>query len=146
MDSFDSSPRGRKLRADDYKAQTRARANKIFSLMNQECPPPFSDEAGLTYRRRILQDLKHLSPTFKDINLHAIADADAFRAVETQIYADADRAARNPATWAGGGDTLREVVELDEAGRKIKSFYGEPRMWMDYFSTPARKVSGIRNA
>ena len=147
MDSdFDSSPRGRKLRADALKNQTRVRANRIFAMMNQECPPPFTDEGGMTYRKRVLNDLKHFSPRFKDINLLAIADADTFRAIEDQVYADADQAVRNPQTWAGKGDDLREVTEVDESGRKIKSFYGEPRAWMSYFSTPARKLGGIRTA
>jgi len=41
-------------------------------------------------------------------------------------------------------DHLREVVRTDQSGRKISTFYGNPRAWMKMFSGERRLVKRFR--
>jgi flagellar biosynthesis GTPase FlhF len=92
------------------------------------------------YRRRLLGKFKSHSARWKDAELAAFADK-ALDQVEEQIYADAYQAAIAPASTPAG--TLRQHIETDETGRKIKSFTGDPEACWGPFKASPRIVSGI---
>ena len=68
-------------------------------------------------------------------------DSASFDVVEADIIADAQAAARDPSIIADG--TLRESVRTDEAGRRIKTYFGKPGSWMSTFGAN-RQVAKLR--
>jgi hypothetical protein len=110
----------------------------------------FGDSAGAdrwangetydAYRRRLLGTVKSHSAQWKDVDLTAFGDK-ALDTVEVQIYADAYQTAISPASVPVG--TLREHIEVDETGRKIKSFSGDPEACWGSFKATPRMIGGI---
>ena len=129
----------------DYAAMADAqvRADKIFLMHGNRAPRPLDGETLIAYRRRLAANLKEHSPTWKDVDLNVIADDVAFGNVEKTIYADATTAGMNPV--AVSDDFLREIINEDVTGRKISTFVGKPSAWMSQFTSPKRKLVGIRN-
>jgi hypothetical protein len=39
---------------------------------------------------------------------------------------------------------LREVITVDNAGRRISTFYGQPKVWIQQFAGNRRKVLSFR--
>lgn len=124
-------------------ADTQARADAAFQAFGDSAPRPLMGEDHDTYRRRLASKLKAHSPQWKDVNIYAIADSNAFDVIEQSVYADAMSAAMAPASVAPG--TLREMVTEDRTGRKSYSFAGEPSSWMNDFAGVRRRVTAIHN-
>lgn len=136
----------RSMNDDDYHklADIQARADSVYVALGiGRAPRPMDGELIPGYRRRLAKELKAHSPNLKDIGLEAIGDDAAFGILETQVYADAMHAARNPTTVAEG--QLRSVPKTDLTGRTITEFVGQPRAWMSQFSAQPRRVSRINN-
>lgn len=135
----------KQLSDEDYAAMAsaQAKADSIYAAHSSKSPRPLDGETLLGYRRRMASQLKEHSPTWKGVDLSAIADEAAFTIAESQIYADAMQSARNPVDLPLG--QLREIVSQDETGRRMVSFAGQPISWMDGFSAPRRRVSAISN-
>lgn len=136
-----------KKRSDeDYHAMcdVQARADEVYSALGQRSAPRFLDgEDSLSYRRRLVRDLKKHSPDWKDVNIHAIADESAFSVMERRVYADALDVARSPVTAEPG--TLRSVTRRS-GGHEITEYVGEPKTWMDSFAGPVRQyVTSVSN-
>lgn len=93
------------------------------------------------YRRRLLTPHKAHSVQWKDVDISAFSDK-ALDVVETQIYADALRAATSPASVVAG--QLRMSVKQDETGRRIRSFHGDPEACWAPFKLPTRAVAGFQ--
>lgn len=113
------------LSDEDYHkmADAQARADDVFSALGARAPRPLDGEDLLAYRRRLAGGLKTHSAAWKTVDLTAIADAVAFDNIETQIYADATRAAHTPVDLPAG--VLREVGRTDPTtGQRTVSFYG----------------------
>jgi len=143
MDSLNSAHD----RAHALKINAQARADAVMSLKNESAPRSLDGESPMGYRKRLLSSLKRYSPTWKDLDLGIITSDAVLRGVENTVYADAAEALKNPATWGSPDGELYERVELDDSGRKIKSFYSSigPKSWMSAFSgSPARRVTGFR--
>jgi 8-oxo-dGTP pyrophosphatase MutT (NUDIX family) len=133
----------------DYAAMADAqvRADPIYSMHGGRAPRAMDGETLIAYRRRMANDLKVHSPTWKNIDLKVIADDEkheAFSNVEKIIYADAEQAGLHPV--APSEDFLREIIKEDVTGRKISEFVGRPSAWMNQFAAPKRRLVGIRNA
>lgn len=128
-------------------ADAQSRADGIWSSFGKDAPRPLPGESLLQYRRRNVVALKVHSPAYKDADLSAIADdengAKLFKAIEDTVYADAERAGNHPADLPA--DTLLEIVRPDSTGRRVVSFKGQPRAWMDNFAAPRRRLAGIKN-
>src|SRR6185312_4312585 len=73
-------------------------------------------ETVAEYIRRLAGPYKRYSKHWKDIDLNRL-DASAVGIAADQIYADAYEASTSPETVGAGA--LREVVTVDDAGRKI---------------------------
>jgi hypothetical protein len=114
-----------------------SRADDIYVALGKRGAPRHQDgETLLGYRRRLARDLKAYSPTWKDKNLHAIADESIFEVAELQIYKDAAGAALSPTSTEPG--TLR-AIHKHAGGHEIIEYAGEPKAWMDQFAGPVKQ-------
>ena len=103
-------------------------------------PPPMENEPPTAYRRRLAEDLQQHAPNCKDFNIRH-STGTAFDTLERQIKADAQREAHNPTEIPPG--ELREVVKIDDSGRRIKEFFGSPSAWLDIFAGERKRLVGI---
>lgn len=129
----------------DYKemAEAQEKADKVHSAFGDSAPRPLNGESLVAYRKRLANGLRKHSAAWKDIDLYKL-DSSVLSVAEPQIYADAMNAARNPVDLPDG--ELRPIVTQDATGRRITSFAGQPRSWMQAFGANRRRVAGIRNA
>lgn len=102
------------------------RADSVFQAHGDRAPIPLPGEDSATYRHRVVGKLKTHSPNWKGVDLTAaFADStgEAFAIAETQIYADAVEASRNPSDLPEFD--LREVARTDsQTGHRITEFRG----------------------
>jgi hypothetical protein len=124
-------------------ADAQVAADRVQLMHSKRASRPLDGETLMAYRRRMANDLKEHSPSWKGVDLRTILDEAAFTNIEKVIYADAVEAARNPVDVPG--DYLREIVDQDITGRKISTFVGRPSAWMSQFATNKRRLAGIRN-
>jgi hypothetical protein len=104
-------------------------------------PPPLEREPNSAYRRRLAEGLQQHAPHCQDFNVRH-STGTAFDTLEKQIKADAQREAVMPSVVPEG--TLKEVVSYDAAGRPSRTFWGSPKVWMDEFASPKKRLVGIR--
>jgi hypothetical protein len=103
-------------------------------------PPPLERENETAYRRRLAESLQQHAPHCKDFNIRH-STGTAFDALEKQIKADAQREAHHPTQVPEG--TLKEVVNYDQAGRPSYTYFGSPKVWLNDFTSPRKKLVGI---
>lgn len=127
----------REVSADERNAlaAAQARADSIASLFGERVSAALPGETPQSYRRRLLAKFQKHSARFKDVPLNQL-DGAVLDAIEKDIYADAQIAAKNPATPRVG--VLVPYQETDPAGRTITKFYGDPLAWMAPFMTGAQ--------
>ncbi|MEI1397552.1 NUDIX domain-containing protein [Klebsiella pneumoniae] len=117
----------------DALASAQMRADSVMQMFGQSASAPLHGESPIDYRRRLASKLAPHSAEMKGVKLDAI-DGAAFNLVEDRIYADAQVAARNPASAPAG--RLIPIVSRDEAGRQITRFTGDIASWMQHFTAP----------
>ena len=125
-------------------ADVQAKADAVYQLHSKRARRPMDGESLIDYRRALITEMQPYSSAWKAHNLAAVADSGMLGTIETQVYADAAHAARNPKDLPV--DQLREMRSQDETGRTIKTFLGQPAAWMRPFSSNRRRVGSIRNA
>ncbi len=130
------TPLREELRAEYLKHQVRA--DRVAKQFGDATPPPLAGEGLPQYRRRLLEPLQKHSAAWKGVSLHR-ADESLLRVAETQILADAQREATAPTNLRPG--QLVERIEIDETGRKIRKFYGDPEACWGPFKQPVRIVT-----
>lgn len=122
---------------DDHEliANAWARVDDVYAALGKKTPRPMPGETAMQYRRRTIKELRPLSERWKNIDPKSAAFADdaAFGEIETQVLTDAAVAARNPTNIPAG--QLR-MVEKKNDGHTIRSFFGQPRDWMDSLAGP----------
>jgi hypothetical protein len=95
----------------------------VFQAFGEDAPAPMSGEQPQDYRIRLAGRLLRYSTDLKGIDLQAIGDSTAFKAVEDKIYADALRESGRHSDVPEG--QLREVTTVDRAtGVRMTHFYG----------------------
>jgi hypothetical protein len=104
-------------------------------------PPPLERENSTAYRRRLAEALQQHAPNCKDFNIRH-STGSAFDVLEKQIRQDAQREALHPTVPEG---ELKQVTRYDASGRPYYDFFGSPRVWMDNFSAPKKRLIGIRD-
>lgn len=119
----------------DALAAAQSRADGVAAMFGDRVPPPNVGETPLGYRRRLAQRFQRHSPQFKDSRLDS-ADSATLAAVENQIYADAQTAARSVAGAQPG--ILIPFIERDMAGRQITRYHGDIMAWMQHYMTGAQ--------
>ncbi|WP_269145866.1 NUDIX domain-containing protein [Burkholderia pseudomultivorans] len=117
----------------DALASAQMRADSVMQMFGQNATAPLHGESPIDYRKRLASKLASHSPDMKGVKLDAL-DGAAFKVVEDKIYADAQVAARNPASAPAG--RLIPIVSRDEAGRQITRFTGDIAAWMQHFTSP----------
>lgn len=139
MDSF--TPRSDA--DEDAMADVQAKFDSVYSEHGTKAPRPLHGEQKVGYTRRLLRGIQSHSPAWSKVDLALISvDSAALAVAETQIIADAQKAARNPASIAAG--SLRERVRVGDGGHRIKSFEGDPRSWMASFSAQRQKATLVK--
>lgn len=122
-------------------ADAQMKADSVARAFGDSAPHPTLGESCLAYRRRLVGKFKEHSPAWKSIDLAAISDS-ALDVVEQQVFADAQAAARNPATVTG--DTLREIKSTGPGGHQISTFIGPISAFTRMHKPPVRGFGAIR--
>jgi hypothetical protein len=124
-----------------------SRADSVSqALLNQDAPAPMQGERVSDYRRRMLRPFLAYSAPFRNVDLNAIDDGPVFDGMEQTVFKDAMAAASDrDALNASAIGQLRRVVKRDDAGRNIVEYFGQPRMWLDQFACPVKRVACINN-
>ena len=130
-----------KAREDSAMTDARVRCDSAYSACGKRYPEPFSGEKSLDYRKRALIALQKYSPDNKDVNIRAVSDAAVLTVLEKAIYDDARKAIDDEMNNTQGH--LNKRVRMDEAGRSITEYQGDPRVWLSAFQTQPRVMSKI---
>ena len=119
-------------------ADTRAKYDGVYSALGAgTAPGPLPYESAFSYRRRLASKIAHLSPTWRDANVHDL-DRDVMDNVERQIIAEAHAAVADRSRGNSDG-SLRAIVSND-TGHNVTDFAGNPLTWMRNFMSPGRTV------
>jgi hypothetical protein len=121
--------------------EARARLDAATQPFNRSAPRPFIDENADLYRKRTLPIVQQYAPNFQNVKVDE-ARGSAFDLLERQIYDDARQEAHRPTQVPEG--TLKQVTRYDNGGRPFYEFFGSPRVWLETFSSPAKRLVGIR--
>jgi hypothetical protein len=119
----------------------RARADSAAAHWGAKASQPLPGERPDDYRRRCLAPYLKYSEKAKGLTSDNIPSG-ILNLVETQVYADAIAAAKDPRNYKPG--ELRAVSERDASGRLITKYYGDNGAWMSQFMTGAQ-VCTIRD-
>ena len=112
-----------------------SRADEALSKHGKRAGPPLLGEPAHVYRRRMASQLQDIAPKWQDFPLSGGVRDDAFEAIESQVYADAAEAAKNPVVPDG---ELRCIPKIGPGGHKINEYYGQPSSWMNNIAGPVR--------
>lgn len=132
-----------KAREDSAMTEARVRCDSAYTACGQQSPSPFSGEKALDFRKRALMALQKYSPDNKDINIRAVSDAAVLGVLERAIYEDARKAIDDEVNNTQG--QLHKRVRMDEAGRRITEFSGDPNVWLAAFKTPPLRIAKINS-
>lgn len=130
-----------KSREDSAMTAARVRCDSAYTACGKRSPEPFSGERSLDYRKRALEALQKYSPENKDVNIRGVSDAAVLTVLEKAIYEDARKAIDDEMNNTQG--QLHKRVRMDEAGRSITEYHGDPNVWLAAFKTPPRLLSKI---
>ena len=89
------------------------------------------------YRKRLLRPLQAHSDAYKAVDLRTVTDPALLNIIEGAVFADALKAAKVVTAHADG---LHEHVTTDRAGRRISTFLGSMKSWLDQFSIPSQRA------
>jgi hypothetical protein len=125
-------------------AAIQQRADRVANAFGEEADKPMSGERPSDYRRRLLRKFLPFSRAFKDVDLHTVPNGEVFDGLERQVFADAEFAANDVQSLnASATGFLRKIVRKDDGGRNIVEYFGTPRMWLEQFCCPVRRVVKI---
>ncbi|QQN36619.1 NUDIX hydrolase [Rahnella aceris] len=128
-------------RQDSEMTDARVRCDSAYTACGKQAPSPFSGEKALDYRKRALITLQKYSPQHKDVNIRAVSDAAVLGVIEKAIYDDARKAIDDEMNNTQG--QLHQRVRMDDAGRRITEYQGDPNVWLAAFKTPGRRLAKI---
>lgn len=132
-----------KAKNDEAMSEAQAKADSAYVSVGQRAPEPFSGEKALDFRKRALIAMQKHSPTHKDVNIRAIADAATLSVLEDAIYGAARKNINDEMSSTQG--QLHKRVRSDSAGRKITEFVGDPNVWLAAFKTPPFRIAKINS-
>ncbi|MDE2104863.1 MAG: hypothetical protein KGL39_46935 [Patescibacteria group bacterium] len=103
-------------------AEARARADATYqAVTGRPASDPLPGEAPIAYRKRMADGLRKFSAKFKEQRVDSLTGA-AFELVESQIYADAQTAAKRPDILPAG--QLRGITRND-SGHVVTEYIGD---------------------
>lgn len=120
-------------------ADAQSKADQVLAVFADSAPRPMQGESVLAYRRRLAGMLQKHSPTWSKVDLGvAIVDEALMAVAESQIYAEAYTAGKNPKSVPNGG--LRGVKKTTGTGHGITEFIGSPKAWMSRHAPSGKAV------
>lgn len=122
-------------------AEFQAKADRAFQAFSDAAPRFLAGETLTGYRQRLLSKLKKYSSAWANVNLYRLRDPEALTIAQNAILNDSAEWARSPASVPAG--TVRAVPDVDQAGRQITRFYGNPDDVWGMFKQPTRRLVGI---
>lgn len=123
-------------------SDAQSRCDAVAQMFGENAPRNMNGESVLQYRRRLVEKYKAHSAAWSKVDLRAISvDQAAFDAAESQIYADAAKAARLPTSVPAG--RLRPVVSKSPTGHTVTDWLGSPSSWMNRHASNRRYVTAI---
>ncbi|WP_061069068.1 DUF2213 domain-containing protein [Serratia liquefaciens] len=128
-------------KSDSDMTDARVKADSAYVACGKQAPSPFSGERPLDYRKRVLIGMQKHSDKHKDVNIRAIADSATLSVLEEAIYSEARKSIENDMNNTLG--QLHQRVRMDEAGRRITEYQGDPNVWLAAFKTPGRRLVKI---
>ncbi|EKJ5424102.1 NUDIX hydrolase [Salmonella enterica] len=125
-------------------AEAQAKADSAYSNMGRRAPAPFAGEKSMDYRKRALIGAQKLAKKFSDVDIRSVSDSATLAVLEDQIY----QAAKDSVQWAVENTPgyLRKTVRMDEAGRRITEYQGDPNSWLNAFKIQPRRLVKINVA
>ena len=112
-------------------AATRARADSVYqAVAGRPASEPLPGESPIAYRKRMADGLRKFSAKFKAEEIGGLSGA-AFDIVESQIYADAQAAAKTPEVTPKG--QLRAITRND-SGHTVTEYIGDASATWDQFA------------
>ncbi|EOX1240679.1 TPA: hypothetical protein ACI7BV_005078, partial [Escherichia coli] len=125
-------------------AEAQAKADSAYSNMGRRAPAPFAGEKSMDYRKRALIGAQRIAKKFRDVDIRSVSDSATLAVLEDQIY----KAAQESAQWAVENTPghLGKTVRMDEAGRRITEYQGDPNVWLNAFKIPPRRLVKINVA
>ncbi|HHI1423073.1 TPA: NUDIX hydrolase [Escherichia coli] len=125
-------------------AEAQAKADSAYSNMGRRAPAPFAGEKSMDYRKRALIGAQKLAKKFSDVDIRSVSDSATLAVLEDQIY----QAAKDSVQWAVENTPghLGKTVRMDEAGRRITEYQGDPNVWLNAFKIPPRRLVKINTA
>lgn len=115
-------------------AEIRARADGVYQAVSgRPASEPIPGESPIAYRKRMADGLRKFSAKFKGEQIGNLSGA-SFDVIESQIYADAQAAAKMPDLLPAG--QLRAITRND-SGHTITEYIGDPLAAWEQFSTGA---------
>ncbi|NDO80208.1 NUDIX hydrolase [Citrobacter sp. NCU1] len=140
----DNKPDMRTAAADEDQnlmTEAQVKADSAYRALGKTAPSPFSGEKAMDYRKRVLIGAQRLAKDFSGVNIRSVSDSATLSVLEDQIY----KAAREGTEWAMENTPgyLHKTVRMDEAGRRITEYQGDPNVWLSAFKTPGRILSRI---
>lgn len=128
----------------DAMTEARVKADSAYTAIGRRCPEPFSGERAMDYRKRVLTNIQPLAKDFSNVNIRSVSDAGTLSVLEDQIY----KAAKDSVDWAIDNTPgyLHRTVRMDEAGRRITEYHGDPSAWLRAFQTQPRQMVKINTA
>ena len=123
-------------------AATRARADSVYqAVAGRPASEPLPGESPIAYRKRMADGLRKFSAKFKGEEIGGLSGA-AFDIVESQIYADAQAAAKTPEVMPKG--QLRAITRND-SGHIITEYVGDASAAWDQFAYGSIIPMSIQN-
>jgi hypothetical protein len=116
-------------------------ADTAWRAWSGAAPAPLFGEQLLNFRRRLLRPLMKHSKEFAAVDVDELNEP-LITPIEKSVFADAIRASADNSSVPD--DYLREVITTDATGRRISTFYGQPRSWMNALAGQRRRLIGIR--
>ena len=111
-------------------ADEQAKADSVYHVFNERAPRFMRGETLHAYMVRLTGKMKKHSAAWAGVDLGKLP-LPALQIAQGQIYADAMKAARSPASTPPG--TLRRITQRGAGGREIYEYMGDPAAWMDEF-------------
>lgn len=115
-------------------ADVRSRADSVYqACTGRPASEPLPGESPIAYRKRMADGLRKFSAKFKAERVDSLSGA-AFDIVESQIYADAQAAAKRPDALPRG--QLR-AIKRNDSGHQVTEYIGDAKAAWDHFTRGA---------
>jgi hypothetical protein len=114
----------------------------VYRPHGRSAPDFLDGEKTDHYRKRLMERARPLvAADLQEVKTNDLYGS-AFDHYEKRYFESASAEAQHPTNIPEG--TLKEVTRYDAGGRPYQEFYGSPRAWLDNFSAPKKRLTGIR--